>query len=258
MLPDHVNLILLSATVPNTKEFASWVGRTKKKDIYVISTPKRPVPLEFHLWASKKLFKIVDANGKFLTQGWKDANASFSKNKDVATTSGAGADRGRGRGRSSGGPNRGAASNIILGRSNLRTIDKQDKNIWIHLVHHLRREKLLPVVIFVFSKRRCEENAQVLTNIDLCTASEKSEVHIVVEKSIARLKTEDRGLPQIRRIRDLLSRGVAVHHGGLLPIVKEMVEILFARGLVKVLFATETFAMVCEPEFVGEGLTGRE
>jgi antiviral helicase SKI2 len=250
MLPDHVNLILLSATVPNTKEFASWVGRTKKRDIYVISTPKRPVPLEFHLWASKKLFKIVDANGKFLTQGWKDANQSFSKDKDPLP---AGVDRGRGRGRGRGGGNRGAAANIIQGRSNLRTIDKQDKNIWIHLVHHLRREKLLPVVIFVFSKRRCEENAQVLTNIDLCTASEKSEVHIVVEKSIARLKAEDRRLPQIRRIRDLLSRGVAVHHGGLLPIVKEMVEILFARGLVKVLFATETFAMVYNPRLCLRG-----
>src|SRR5271155_4559185 len=69
MLPDHVNLILLSATVPNTKEFASWVGRTKKKDIYVISTPKRPVPLDFYLWANKKTFKIVNENGKFLTQG---------------------------------------------------------------------------------------------------------------------------------------------------------------------------------------------
>lgn len=46
-------------------------------------------------------------------------------------------------------------------------------------------------------------------------------------------------------MRDLLSRGIGVHHGGLLPIVKEVVEILFARGLVKILFATETFAMVC-------------
>jgi len=75
----------------------------------------------------------------------------------------------------------------------------------------------------------------------------------------------DRKLPQIKRMRDLLSRGIGVHHGGLLPIVKEVrfpffddaknscvvlivhlqiVEILFARGLVKVLFATETFAMV--------------
>jgi superfamily II RNA helicase len=54
----------------------------------------------------------------------------------------------------------------------------------------------------------------------------------------------DKKLPQIARMRDLLSRGIGVHHGGLLPIVKEVVELLFARGLVKVLFATETFAMV--------------
>jgi antiviral helicase SKI2 len=148
---------------------------------------------------------------------WKDATQSFVKEKDPVPQL---APTGRGRGR--GGPNRAASANIIQGRQNLRTIDKQDKNIWIHLVHHLRREKLLPVVIFVFSKRRCEDNAAVLTNIDLCTASEKSEVHIVVEKSIARLKVDDRGLPQIRRIRDLLGRGVAVHHGGLLPIVKEV------------------------------------
>jgi len=151
-----------------------------------------------------------------LTTSWKDAHQAFTKTKDAPAQ----APTGRGRGR--GGPNRAASANIIQGRQNLRTIDKQDKNIWIHLVHHLRREKLLPVVIFVFSKRRCEENAAVLTNIDLCTASEKSQVHIVIEKSIARLKAEDRGLPQIKRIRDLLGRGVAVHHGGLLPIVKEV------------------------------------
>lgn len=66
---------------------------------------------------------------------------------------------------------------------------------------------------------------------------------MIIEKSIARLKVDDRGLPQIRRLRELLSRGIAVHHGGLLPIVKEIVEILFAKTLVKVLFATETFAM---------------
>lgn len=69
MLPDHVNIILLSATVPNTKEFADWVGRTKKKDIYVISTPKRPVPLEHFLYAAKDLHKIVDAKGQFLSSG---------------------------------------------------------------------------------------------------------------------------------------------------------------------------------------------
>ena len=64
-----------------------------------------------------------------------------------------------------------------------------------------------------------------------------------IEKSLTRLKPEDRTLPQILRLRELLSRGIAVHHGGLLPIMKEIVEILFAKSLVKVLFATETFAM---------------
>lgn len=93
MLPEHVNIILLSATVPNTKEFADWVGcvlslyfpssvsllslpisrlsrrRTKKKDIYVISTAKRPVPLEHFLYAGRELHKIVDKDGQFSGTG---------------------------------------------------------------------------------------------------------------------------------------------------------------------------------------------
>ncbi|BFZ61214.1 Antiviral helicase ski2 [Saitoella coloradoensis] len=245
MLPEHVSLILLSATVPNTKEFASWVGRTKKKDIYVISTPKRPVPLEHFLWANKGLHKIVDANKNFLMQGWKDANAALTKTKEPRPTAPGQtpAQRGgRGAARGGGQVQRGA-SNFSRGRGGMRTMERQDTNIFMHLVNYLKKEKLLPVVVFVFSKRRCEDNANSIRNVDLCTASEKSEIHVTIEKSIARLKAEDRVLPQIRRMRDLLSRGIAVHHGGLLPIVKEIVELLFARGLVKVLFATETFAM---------------
>ena len=102
----------------------------------------------------------------------------------------------------------------------------------------------------MFSKKRCEENADALSNIDYCSQTEKSAIHMIIEKSIARLKSEDRQLPQIRRMRELLSRGLAVHHGGLLPIVKEVVEILFAKTLVKVLFATETFAMVRSPFYI--------
>lgn len=64
-----------------------------------------------------------------------------------------------------------------------------------------------------------------------------------IEEALSRLKGSDRALPQVLSIKDLLKRGIGVHHGGLLPIIKEIVEILFSRGLVKVLFATETFAM---------------
>ena len=264
MLPEHVTLILLSATVPNTYEFASWVGRTKKKDIYVISTPKRPVPLEHYLWADKNMYKIVGPDKKFLDQGWKEANVAMSgrdstrivASADAATAQRGGANAARGtrgqpqRGgaqkpgqRGRGQPHRAVGNIARTGRGGGRTTAAQDRNIWVHLVQHLRKHELLPTCIFVFSKKRCEQNADALSNLDFCTASEKSATHMIIERSIARLKPEDRILPQIRRLRELLSRGIAVHHGGLLPIVKEIVEILFAKTLVKVLFATETFAM---------------
>lgn len=78
------------------------------------------------------------------------------------------------------------------------------------------------MVVFAFSKKKCEEYADTLTNTDLCVAKEKSEVHIVIERSITRLKGSDKKLPQILKMRQLLSRGIGVHHGGLLPIVKEV------------------------------------
>ena len=267
MLPEHVSLILLSATVPNTYEFASWVGRTKQKDIYVISTPKRPVPLEHYLWAGKDIHKIVDSQKKFLEKGWKEADQAL-RGKDKALPAPAASRGGANqRGNQRGGPQRGGqqrggrGGNQQRGRGGAPRAShapghmgrggraggfvsvNQDKNLWVHLVHFLRKSNLLPACIFVFSKKRCEENADALSNQDFCTAQEKSHIHMIIEKSVARLRPEDRVLPQIIRLRDMLGRGIAVHHGGLLPIVKEIVEILFAHTLVKVLFATETFAM---------------
>ncbi|TBU50014.1 antiviral helicase [Dichomitus squalens] len=265
MLPDHVNIILLSATVPNTKEFADWVGRTKKKDIYVISTAKRPVPLEHYLYAGRDLHKIVDADRNFISAGYKDAQDALRRKQDkereaqglppvqrmgaraAAPQRGQrGGPQARGGGQRGGPPLRGAPARGATpsrGGGSGRTFHQPDKNLYVHLLGNLKKRALLPVVVFTFSKKRCEENAGTLTNLDLSTSVEKSEIHVAVEKALSRLKGSDRQLPQIRRMRELLSRGIGVHHGGLLPIVKEVVEILFARGLVKVLFATETFAM---------------
>ncbi|OAA35399.1 DEAD/DEAH box RNA helicase [Metarhizium rileyi] len=275
MLPEHVTLILLSATVPNTHEFASWVGRTKQKDIYVISTSKRPVPLEHYIWAGKDIHKIVDSDKKFIEKGWKDAHVvaqGKEKQRPADTTMatrganprggqrggqqrggpqqrggrGGGQQRGGNQQRGRGGQPRASHAPGHMGRGGRAggmSSAAQDKNLWVHLVQFLRKRSLLPACIFVFSKKRCEENADALSNQDFCTAQEKSHIHMVIERSIARLKPEDRQLPQIIRLRELLGRGIAVHHGGLLPIVKELVEILFAQTLVKVLFATETFAM---------------
>lgn len=75
LLPDHVSIVMLSATVPNTLMFADWVGKIKKKKVFVISTLKRPVPLQHYLYiggggASKRdQYLIVNEEGKFCEHG---------------------------------------------------------------------------------------------------------------------------------------------------------------------------------------------
>ncbi|XP_077142180.1 superkiller complex protein 2 [Ranitomeya variabilis] len=224
MLPDHVNIILLSATVPNTVEFADWIGRIKKKKIYVISTSKRPVPLEHYLYTGNsqktlnQFFLLQDATGTFQTKGYYAAvEAKKERSSRYSQTFGAKHPHGGGAG--------------------------HDKGTWLSLIQSLRQRDALPVVVFTFSRTRCEQNAGALTTVDLCTAPERSEIQTYYNKCLSRLRGGDRQLPQVLHMLDLLKRGIGIHHSGILPILKEVVEMLFSRGLVKILFATETFAM---------------
>ncbi|KAJ1664552.1 Antiviral helicase ski2 [Coemansia sp. RSA 1813] len=252
MLPSHVSIILLSATVPNTKEFAEWVGRTKKRDIYVISTTKRPVPLEHYLYIGKnqtvkdEIVKVVDKDGTFLTNQWKDAYNAVNKPSHTSSASrgggGGGAGAGSG-GRGGRGARQGSSSQAVFKTSGRHTSERQNATLWVHLVGLLRKQSLLPAVIFTFSRKKCEEYAHTLRNQGFLSESARSDVHNIVDRSLKRLKPEDRNLPQVLAIRSLLRQGIGVHHSGLLPIIKEVVEILFARGLIFCLFATETFAM---------------
>ena len=83
----------------------------------------------------------------------------------------------------------------------------------------------------------------MLSSLDLTTSVEKSDIHHFIGKCVTRLKPCDRQLPQVVQLSDMLKRGIGVHHSGVLPLLKEVVEMLFQRGFVKLLFATETFAM---------------
>ncbi|GIL78565.1 hypothetical protein Vretifemale_7979, partial [Volvox reticuliferus] len=120
---------------------------------------------------------------------------------------------------------------------------RSERQQLLGLVGVLGKKAMLPVAVFCFSKKRCDSCADALSSLDLSTGSEKAAVHAFVERCLARLKEGDRQLPQILRLRDLMRRGIAVHHAGLLPIMKEVVEMLFCQGYIKVLFCTETFAM---------------
>ena len=82
-----------------------------------------------------------------------------------------------------------------------------------------------------------------MSKLDFNTEDEAATVEQVFENAIGALSDDDRQLSQIQQILPLLKRGIGIHHGGLLPILKEVIEILFQEGLIKALFATETFSI---------------
>eukprot|EP00850_Spirogloea_muscicola_P022162 SM000280S10717 [mRNA] locus=s280:13847:18973:+ [translate_table: standard] len=103
--------------------------------------------------------------------------------------------------------------------------------------------KFQPVIVFSFSRRECEQYAMSMSKLNFNSDADCEAVTQVFSSAIQVLTEEDRELPQVALILPLLKRGIAVHHSGLLPILKEVIEILFQEGLIKALFATETFAM---------------
>ena len=138
----------------------------------------------------------------------------------------------------------------------------------IKLIKCLHRNKFCPVIVFAFSKRECENNALDLFKynplqkskydknnlnikkndesencVDFNNEKEKENIETIYYNSIKKLSEEDQKLPNIINFLPLLKRGIGVHHGGMLPILKECVEIMFQEGLIKVLFSTETFSM---------------
>lgn len=225
MLPSYVNLIFLSATTPNTIEFSDWIGRTKRKPVHVIKTDYRPVPLSHHLWAGNKLHKVMEGKGGFLETGYKEASDALipASVKDAMKK---------------GGPKAKTAARPATGSKHLAWQAQGSKANWVSLVRYLERELLMPTVVFSFSKKKCVEIANMLGSLDLNTAKERSAVTAFTHQTVARLSPADSQLPQVLTICEMVQRGIGVHHGGLLPILKEAVEILFSRNLIKVLFAT--------------------
>ncbi|KAM3962423.1 superkiller complex helicase subunit twister [Aphomia sociella] len=225
LLPAHVSIVMLSATVPNTLQFADWVGRTKKRKVFVVSTPKRPVPLCHYLYTGtngktkNERFLVVDHESQFQLRGYNEAVAA-KKSRESDN-------------KKSFGPKGGKQY------SN----PKADQTMWVAFIDHLRQQDKLPVVAFTLSRNRCDQNAENLMSVDLTTAKEKGHIRSFFMRCLQRLKEPDRALPQVKRLQSVLENGIGVHHSGILPLLKEIVEMLFQSGYVKILFATETFAM---------------
>ncbi|HBK67245.1 MAG TPA: helicase, partial [Firmicutes bacterium] len=121
---------------------------------------------------------------------------------------------------------------------------ERHKRICSHLdlVRNIDKCQGLPCLYFVFSRQQCEFKALELSDkINFLTEKEKDQVEQVINQVIAKYELE--GWQTIHRLKKIFLRGIAFHHAGLLPALKELVELLFEKNLVKVMYATETFAV---------------
>jgi antiviral helicase SKI2 len=212
-------MIFLSATTPNTNEFSDWIGRTKKKPVHVIRTDYRPVPLSHHLFAGRKLHKIKEGNGGFIEKGYKEATLSLLpvSERNKKDQKGGGTNNktkgGGGGGGSKPGQKKTVPTRNVSGSSHSAWQQSGGRQDWTALVKFLDREGLMPAVIFSFSKKKCEEIANMLRSLDLNTAAERSAAHAFAIQTMKRLSPKDASLPQVITTCEMVKRGIGVHHG---------------------------------------------
>lgn len=232
LLPHRVRYVFLSATIPNASQFADWIAEIHHQPCHVVYTNYRPVPLQHYIFpqGGDGLHLVVDELGKFREANFQKAMATLqSSNVDTATAE-AMIESGNGKNKKKKKSNTGGKKGGMF--SDLHRIIKliMDRN-------------LNPAIVFSFSKKDCERFALALNQEDFTDDIEKDLIAQVYANAIESLGEDDRKLPQVEALLPLLKRGIGIHHGGLLPILKEIVEILFSEGLIKTLFATETFAI---------------
>ena len=207
--PKTIKLVGLSATIGNYQEIADWMAENRG-GMETVFHDVRPVELKMWLAINNRFLPLFKGDGGIDQRTWSKAAQEEEASYRV-------------------GGYRSLPSNDLL-----------------HVVPELRSLDMLPAIYFIFSRRGCREALQRCSyhEIDLTTAAEKEAIDRVAAERLQGLKDHDEEA-LFRRMIDarLLRRGLAEHHAGLLPYHKEMVEELFQRGLIKVVFATETLSL---------------
>jgi len=137
LLPDHVIIVMLSATLPNANELAQWVVRLKRAPFHVIKTDFRPVPLRHFIYptGAEGIFQVVDEKGKINYE-------NFNKVDELMTST---------------------AQNSS--RKKRKSLGASSPDI-IKVVHLTIENNLGPMIVFCLSKKRCEEQAVALQESD--------------------------------------------------------------------------------------------
>lgn len=225
--PQHINFICLSATIPNLEEFAEWMRSVRDNPIDVICETERPVPLEHKLYLREYGLGWLDELKAIKDELENMAQAPGNRNQGANF-----------RGRGARGFQPVAAEAPVMAAT---IPDGVEELAGEDLIEHIQLSEQLPCLYFSFSRSACEEKA--LENINREFLQPEEQETILNEFDELR---ERYGLQEDRHaeeLRGFIEHGVAYHHAGMLPTLKEVVERLFTAGLIKLLFTTETFAL---------------
>jgi superfamily II RNA helicase len=237
LLPRHIQIVGLSATLDDPEKFAYWLEmRGQKtnesgKDVYLTRKLIRAVPLIHYsfLTTISSVPKII--KDKALLQEITDIT-----DKPIVIQNAAG-----------------VFNELNYAKVNkvLTLFDKHDirirrQHVLNKVAEHLVQNEMLPALCYVFSRKQLERCAQEMTtNILEFDSKVPYTVDRECEQIIRRLPNyqEYLHLPEYQNMVQLLRKGVGIHHAGLMPVLREMVELLFTRGFIKILFCTETMSV---------------
>ncbi|MCF8544041.1 MAG: DEAD/DEAH box helicase [Ilumatobacteraceae bacterium] len=225
-LEPTVQLVCLSATVSNATELCDWLTLVRGPTTPIVES-KRPIELTNHYLVGDKSSKAVRIFDTLIDGRANPEVTRFEQNKVTSKFPQSSRQSARQATRQFG------SSNSLFAPS------RSD------IVKELATADLLPAIFFIFSRNQCDEAAQscLKMGISLTTNLEKKEIVAIAHERLADFTDDDLVALQFTQFIEQLEAGIGSHHAGIVPTFKEIVETCFARGLVKVVFATETLAV---------------
>lgn len=235
MLPTHIQMIMLSATIDNPEGFAHWCerglnGETDKK-VYLAPTSHRVVPLTHYgfLTTTEAIFKQV--KDKVLE---KEIRESTNILVPLQTSTGQFQENGF------------RTISKMTQLFSTHNVEMKRKHVLNQLAGFMKERDMLPAIAFVFSRKHVELCAADI-HVELLEFDSKVGYTIrrECEQIIRKLPNykEYLELPEYNRLVSLLEKGIGIHHSGMIPILREIVELMISKKYIKLLFATESFAI---------------
>ncbi len=230
MLPNHIQMVMLSATIDNPTGFAEWCETSGDKEVYLCSTSHRVVPL-YHYGFFTTVEGLYKGIGKEMEQKVKkNINKLIPLQSDKNKFDDAG-------------------YNLLRDLSKLHNEKRMHikvPHVLNKLVTFLKNDGKLPAICFVFSRKKVESFAKMIT-VPLFHKDEDEPKNIAreCETILRRLPNfkEYIELPEYTSLVSLLEKGIGIHHSGMIPILREIVELMISKNHIKLLFATESFAI---------------